>query len=122
MTGLSANVASRTTEGVLVADDLIGEIIRDVAELGDRTSPDGQPDMMLVTAEELRGILSERLAASRAARDWRPREDAGELRNCDVAVCDHERRVHTWRVADEDPRPMMLLGGIVLWCLLPVSP
>lgn len=36
---------------------IIDAIIRDVAELPDRTSPEGQPDMMLVTANELRHVL-----------------------------------------------------------------
>jgi len=36
-------------------------IIRDVAELPDRTSPNDQPDMMLVTADELRTILEAHL-------------------------------------------------------------
>lgn len=35
----------------------IEKIIRDIAELPDRTSPDDHPDMMFVTAEELRLIL-----------------------------------------------------------------
>lgn len=38
--------------------DWIDEVVRDVAELPDRTSPDGQPEMMLVSAEELRSILA----------------------------------------------------------------
>lgn len=37
-------------------DDLIESVIRDVAEL-DYSSPEGMPDVMLVTANELRGIL-----------------------------------------------------------------
>lgn len=36
---------------------LIDDIIQDVAELPDRTSPADQPEMMLVSAEELRSIL-----------------------------------------------------------------
>lgn len=39
-------------------DDWITSVIRHVAELPDRSSPAGQPDMLLVTAEELRSILS----------------------------------------------------------------
>lgn len=35
----------------------IDGIIRDVAELPDRTSPADQPEMMLVSADELRAIL-----------------------------------------------------------------
>ena len=38
--------------------ETITKIVRDVAELPDRTSPDDQPDMMLVTAEELQAILA----------------------------------------------------------------
>lgn len=37
------------------------DICRDVCELGDRTSPDDQPNMLLVTTEELHAIVTERL-------------------------------------------------------------
>jgi len=40
---------------------LINSIIQDVAELPDRTSPDDQQDMMLVSEKELRTILEARL-------------------------------------------------------------
>ena len=33
-------------------------IVRDICELPDRTSPEDQPDMLLVTEEELRIILA----------------------------------------------------------------
>ena len=38
-------------------DKIIFNIIRDVAELPDRNSPEDQPDMMLVTMDELRTTL-----------------------------------------------------------------
>lgn len=41
-------------------DSWINSIVRDVAELPDRTSPDEQPEMMLVTDKELRDIISDR--------------------------------------------------------------
>lgn len=37
----------------LIAD----EIVREVAELPDRTSPEDAPDMMLVSADELRAVV-----------------------------------------------------------------
>lgn len=37
--------------------DVPSRVARDVAELPDRTSPDGNPEMMLVTAQELIGIV-----------------------------------------------------------------
>lgn len=40
--------------------DWINDVIRDVAELPDRTSPDDQPEMMMVTRDELREILEAR--------------------------------------------------------------
>ena len=40
---------------------LIKQIVRAVAELPDRTSPDDWPEAMLVTDEELRNILDEHL-------------------------------------------------------------
>ena len=39
----------------------IDTIIREVAELPDRTSPSDQPDMMLVTGDELRTIITNAL-------------------------------------------------------------
>ena len=41
--------------------DAIVQICRDVAELPDRNSPEDQPDMMLVTPEELETILKRAL-------------------------------------------------------------
>lgn len=35
----------------------VAAVIQDIAELGDRISPDDQPEMMLVTADELRRII-----------------------------------------------------------------
>lgn len=39
----------------------IESIIRDIAELPDRTSPEDQPEAMLVTSDELRIILTRHL-------------------------------------------------------------
>jgi hypothetical protein len=41
-------------------DGWIGDVILDVAELPDRTSPDNFPDAMLVTGAELREIIESR--------------------------------------------------------------
>ncbi len=41
--------------------DVADLIVRDVAEIPDRTSPDEYPDMMLVTPNELREIIRKRL-------------------------------------------------------------
>ncbi len=43
-------------------EEIIRGVLQDVAELTDRTSPEDAPDMMLVTAEELRSILLARLS------------------------------------------------------------
>ncbi len=43
------------------ADAFIAKVIQEVSELPDRTSPASQPDMMLVSAEELKQILSSAL-------------------------------------------------------------
>lgn len=40
---------------------IIDEIISDIGDLPDRASPEGQPDMMLVTSEELEIILERHL-------------------------------------------------------------
>jgi hypothetical protein len=43
---------------------LVDAVVIRVAELPDRTSPDDWPDAMLVTADELRGIVSDELDAA----------------------------------------------------------
>lgn len=55
-------------------DSVIGNTLRRVAELPDRSSPDDWPDAMLVTAEELDAILRDELLA--AIPRWRPIETA----------------------------------------------
>lgn len=45
-------------------DTIIAAVIREVAELPDRTSPPDQPDAMVVTESELRAILLEYLPLS----------------------------------------------------------
>lgn len=47
-------------------DQFIFSVLRDVAELPDRNSPDDEPDMMLVTADELKTILCNRLSEALA--------------------------------------------------------
>lgn len=47
------------------SDELIAQsIVSDVAELGDRTSPEDQPEMMLVSADELTAIVMANLNPS----------------------------------------------------------
>lgn len=41
--------------------DVVDQILQRVAELPDRTSPDDWPEAMLVTADELRQIITEEL-------------------------------------------------------------
>ena len=61
---LSANVSGIDVDAV----------IRNVSELPDRTSPDDQPDLLMVTADELRLILSEAQPANVAAMEARVKE------------------------------------------------
>lgn len=42
--------------------EIIDGVVRDVAELPDRTSPEDWPEAMLVTGDELRAILLARLS------------------------------------------------------------
>lgn len=60
----------------------VATIIQDVSELPDRDSPDDQPDMMLVTAEELRLIVERNLegfaASARGVADGWLIERAGK--------------------------------------------
>lgn len=44
-------------------DAVVSEIVREVAELPNRNSPEGQPEMMLVTSEELAAIVKGQLSA-----------------------------------------------------------
>ncbi len=51
-------IAIKRLEAQLVSHGRIAdEIVREVSELPDRTSPDYAPDMMLVNADELRAIV-----------------------------------------------------------------
>jgi len=45
-------------------DAWVDSVIKQVAELPDRNSPEGQPEMMLVTADELADILRSHTAAA----------------------------------------------------------
>jgi len=58
---LQARRAADPTEAQL--DELVSDIVGEVAELPDRTSPDSDPTAMLVTEEELCRVLEARLAA-----------------------------------------------------------
>lgn len=51
-----------------VARDIADRVLREVCELPDRTSPEGQPEMLLVTVDELHGIVEDacRLARRKA--------------------------------------------------------
>lgn len=49
-------------------EEIIVGVLRDVAELPDRTSPDDWPEAMLVTADELRAILTARLSLAPSSR------------------------------------------------------
>jgi hypothetical protein len=71
-----------TTPGYTV-DALATAIVRDVAELPDRTSPDDQPEMMLVTSDELRNIILARAAeltqvTAQSVERASPAKDGGE--------------------------------------------
>jgi hypothetical protein len=48
--------------------NLIDLIIRDVAELPDRNSPDDWPEAMLVTGDELRNIIEDRIISMPASQ------------------------------------------------------
>lgn len=52
--------------------EIVENIIRDVAELPDRTSPEDWPDAMLVTADELDEILQRHLNINQETEDGNP--------------------------------------------------
>jgi hypothetical protein len=60
--GIECGVCERDLRGGHAPDcplQIARKIARDVAELPDRTRPEGQPEMMLVTADELIDIIVE---------------------------------------------------------------
>jgi hypothetical protein len=61
-----------------VLRDAIGLILRDVAELPDRTSPDDWPEAMLITAGEL-GIIVDKHIRSLLAAPAQPAEDGTKV-------------------------------------------
>lgn len=72
-TGAMINSCANVLEQILAdlralpsATPEVESIIRDVAELPDRTSPEDWPEAMLVTADELRTILRDALATKAA--------------------------------------------------------
>ncbi|QEH97327.1 hypothetical protein [Gluconobacter thailandicus] len=56
----------------------VDAVIQNASELPDRTSPEGQPDFLMITADELRLILSEAQPANVAALEARVKELEGE--------------------------------------------
>ncbi len=63
--------------------DWIDEVVQDVAELG-YNSPEGQPDVMLVKASELRAILEERAPLAEVVAAERERCETQLL--CEIAL------------------------------------
>ncbi len=55
--GMSARAPDLSGLADAAKTQLIGAVITEICELPDRTSPEDQPEMMLVTAEELDLIL-----------------------------------------------------------------
>jgi hypothetical protein len=73
--------------------DWINDVIKDVSEL-DYSSPEGQPDVMLVTAEELRAILLERSAIQVVA--WMAVSRSGTARFTDNPAAATELESYGW--------------------------
>lgn len=68
----------------------VDEIIRAVAELPDRNSPEGQPELMLVTGDELRAIIEAALN-EQAARIAELEEDCDYCeKQWNIALATHE--------------------------------
>ncbi len=66
-TDMEAQVARAKAESHLDAKATAHRIIRDVAELPDRTSSKDEPDLLLVTVNELEGIIHAALSEGAAA-------------------------------------------------------
>lgn len=95
----AAPAAPTAKEGEQAGADWISNVVRDVSELPDRTSPEGQPDMMLVTVNELHDIIALHAPTTTAA----PAQAAGEeVRDAALeeaaSICDD--RHYNWRFGD----------------------
>lgn len=71
---------SDTTEAELLeaVDRVANDVCRDVCELPDRSSPEDQPSMLLVTTDELHGIVAERVSSFLSMRVETERGEAIE--------------------------------------------
>ena len=62
-------------ERLIVAGELvIGRVLRDACELPDRTSPDDQPDMLMMTGDELDMLLRRHLGLEDARAALAPQD------------------------------------------------
>jgi hypothetical protein len=92
-----------------ITDDLVGNIIVDVAELPDRTSPDDWPTAMLVTGDELAEIVERHFRAAIAAipsrDDWRdigdaPKDQSAMLVYLPKEPAPYRVKMGFWRASD----------------------
>lgn len=91
-------------------------IVRDVCEWADRTSPDECPDKLLITPDELRGVLEEAVALARQAQ-----QPAGGLDRVIAAIRTagrawsitemHDGQHRAWVGAGDDWHEVGWMGG-----------
>ena len=133
LAALRQNVAQVTTDAVGRddVDDIIAAVLQDVAELPDRTSPEDNPDMMLMKTGELELILNRSLAALR--KDATPVRDGVEsLRNALNAILTYygmdldetnQGQVAVHKLAEKAlaQRPQNVPDGMVMMPKIPTS-
>ncbi|MFT9221950.1 MAG: hypothetical protein ABF493_10390 [Gluconobacter oxydans] len=84
--GPETGVALYTRPANVITGIDIDTVIREISELPDRTSPDDQPELMVVTADELRQILSDAQPANVAALEARVKALVEALKKADYAA------------------------------------
>lgn len=67
---------------------LVQKIVRDVAELPDRTSPEDWPEAMLVTSKELAGIIRKALSATQPTE-----KAANHIASCAQSASDLDQKL-----------------------------
>ncbi len=74
-------------EPAITVEYIVEHIIRDVAELPDRTSPEEWPEAMIVTGDELERIVTDHVAPALAQRDqWLANTNSAADREASIAA------------------------------------
>src|SRR6267154_1918917 len=86
-------------------EEIAGNIVRDVAELPDRTSPGDEPETMLVTSNELEAIIKAELASTIQSAQAEEREACAK----ELDRHRQERLDESLRLLDDKPTDAAVL-------------